>query len=187
MSDNGTSGSGMPQKDVDFLIACLQNTSGGSISVSCNSFSKSPRPSCSSPSSSSASQRLSRHSPPHCCSHSRLSYFIFSLLLPRSKFLHSTLLRRAVLILLSLQVNIQAVADLKGFTNPRSVSNKIAQLKTKYDLPIGATGGTPRKASSAAGPSQPAIPNTPSKQRVTKAKAVPKKKAVAKPKKVKEG
>jgi len=26
--------SGMPQGDVDFLVACLQNTTGGSISVS---------------------------------------------------------------------------------------------------------------------------------------------------------
>jgi hypothetical protein len=36
----------------------------------------------------------------------------------------------------SITIDIQRVAEAKGFKNPRSVSNKILQLKKQYDLPF---------------------------------------------------
>jgi hypothetical protein len=70
-------------------------------------------------------------------------------------------------------------------------------MKKKYDLPFGSTANagkgagtpdkagktpTPRKASDAAGPTDPAIPKTPSKTRITKPRATfsTKKKAASK-------
>jgi len=45
-------------------------------------------------------------------------------------------------------------------------------LKKKYNLPFGASGksasDSPKKASDAAGPNEPAVPKTPSKNKVTK-------------------
>ena len=75
---------------------------------------------------------------------------------------------------MSVQVDTNAVAAELGYKNNRSVGNKILIMKKKYNLPIG-TGGksasdnpTPKKASDAAGPNEPAIPKTPSKNKVTK-------------------
>ncbi|RAL66367.1 hypothetical protein DID88_006036 [Monilinia fructigena] len=92
----------------------------------------------------------------------------------------------------SIQVDTQRVAQLLNYKNPRSVSNKVSNIKKKYDLPFGASSRTaeemaslntgkhgkgdasPKKASEANGDNEPAVPTTPSKNRVTKAKATPK-------------
>jgi len=88
------------------------------------------------------------------------------------------------------KVDTVKVAAAKGYANVRSVSNRIAQLKKKYNLPFGSSAGgakkgesTPKKASDAAGPTEPAIAATPSKQRVAKPKTpASKKKGTATPK-----
>lgn len=60
-------------------------------------------------------------------------------------------------------VDYAKVAEMKGFKNPKSVQNKVSLLKKKYNLPIGGTAGakgdtpTPKKASAAAGPNEPAV------------------------------
>ncbi|KAH8593733.1 hypothetical protein B0O99DRAFT_688566 [Bisporella sp. PMI_857] len=135
MSDNenpstaasGEAIEGMPAADVKFLIACLQNTTAGAISV-----------------------------------------------------------------------DTVKVATELGYSNHRSVGNKVLALKKKYGLPFGTGAGkkggdgtaTPKKASDAAGPNDPAIPGTPSTNKVAKKRA-PAKKAAApktpKPTKGKKG
>ncbi|KAB8301202.1 hypothetical protein EYC80_003093 [Monilinia laxa] len=107
----------------------------------------------------------------------------------------------------SIQVDTQRVAQLLNYKNPRSVSNKVSNIKKKYDLPFGASSRTaeemaslntgkhgkgdasPKKASDVNGDNEPAIPTTPSKNRITKVKATPKprttkKTPAKKPKKV---
>jgi hypothetical protein len=81
------------------------------------------------------------------------------------------------------QVDTGAVAETLNYKNPKSVANRVGQLKKKYDLPIGtAKSDTPKKASDASGANEPAIPATPSKQRVTKTRTPIKKNAVPKTK-----
>jgi hypothetical protein len=75
------------------------------------------------------------------------------------------------------QINASAVATAMNYSNPRSVSNRIAALKKKYDLPFGSGKGTPTKSSD-----EPKAPTTPSKNRVTKSKAPAKKAATPKTK-----
>ena len=77
---------------------------------------------------------------------------------------------------MALQVDTNAVAAELGYKNNRSVGNKILALKKKYNLPFGGSGKpasdsqTPKKASNAAGSTEPAIPKTPSNNKVTKSR-----------------
>ncbi|KAH9217310.1 hypothetical protein DL95DRAFT_494359 [Leptodontidium sp. 2 PMI_412] len=80
-----------------------------------------------------------------------------------------------------LTVDAAKIAAQLGFTNPRSVTNKISNIKKKYGLAI-STAGAKSGASSAGGDGAalapfiaktPAPPRTP-KGKVTKAKAIPK-------------
>jgi hypothetical protein len=67
-------------------------------------------------------------------------------------------------------VDINKVAEAKGFSNPRSVTNRILGLKKKYGIPLGS--GKPVDPDAAVTPRgrKPASSN-----RVTKARASPKK------------
>jgi hypothetical protein len=65
-------------------------------------------------------------------------------------------------------VDINKVAEVQGFKNPRSVTNRILALKKKYGIPLG--------SGKLLDPDAPAkVPKTPSSNRVTKARASPKK------------
>jgi hypothetical protein len=72
----------------------------------------------------------------------------------------------------STQINSAAVASALNYSNPRSVTNRIAALKKKYDLPFGTGKASPTKSAYEVKP-----PVTPTKNRVTKAKATPRKAA----------
>ncbi|QSZ33713.1 hypothetical protein DSL72_005284 [Monilinia vaccinii-corymbosi] len=115
---------GMSQADVDFLMCCLRNTTGGSIQ---------PFP------------------------------------IADGKQI--------------LKIDTQRVAQILNYKNPRSVSNKVSNIKKKYDLPFGASSRTAEDMAStkpANGDDEPAVPTTPSKNRVTKAKAIPRSRATKK-------
>ena len=64
------------------------------------------------------------------------------------------------------------VAEHLGYKNPRSVGNKVAAMKKKYDLPLGSSASkgaaTPDKTVTA---KTPAVAKTPTKNRVTKPSA----------------
>ncbi|KAI9763014.1 MAG: hypothetical protein M4579_000077 [Chaenotheca gracillima] len=80
-------------------------------------------------------------------------------------------------------VDIEAVASTLDYANPRSVANRIAILRKKYDLgPI--TGKLRNGTSNDASPAKPAVlgPSTPMKVRKPRA-AIPGKKASATPSK----
>ncbi|KAG4428782.1 hypothetical protein IFR05_015731 [Cadophora sp. M221] len=81
-----------------------------------------------------------------------------------------------------LTVDAAKIAAQLGFINPRSVTNKISNIKKKYGLAISTAGGSKAGSSSAGGDGAalapfiaktPAPPRTP-KGKVTKAKATPK-------------
>lgn len=71
---------------------------------------------------------------------------------------------------------MRAVAEAVNYKDPRSIGNRLATLKTKYDLPITTTGkGKAGEGSSDAS----AIPRTKSaKNLVIKTRAAPEKKGV---------
>jgi hypothetical protein len=68
-------------------------------------------------------------------------------------------------------VDINKVAEVQGFKNPRSVTNRILALKKKYGIPLGS--GKP--LADLDGPATAKVPKTSSSNRVTKARASPKK------------
>ena len=84
------------------------------------------------------------------------------------------------------KVDVPAAAAALGYKNPRSVTNRITELKKKYNLPLGTVGSHRKKkettSSEGADPGKVEVPKTPSKERVTKAKATPKNKATTKAK-----
>jgi hypothetical protein len=84
------------------------------------------------------------------------------------------------------KVDVPAVAAVLNYKNPRSVSNRITELKKKYNLPLGTVGSHRKKKEAAsseeADPGKVEVPKTPSKERVTKSKAIPKNKATTKAK-----
>jgi hypothetical protein len=68
-------------------------------------------------------------------------------------------------------VDINKVAEVQGFKNPRSVTNRILALKKKYGIPLGS--GKP--LADLDSPVTAKVPKTPSTNRVTKARASSKK------------
>lgn len=66
-----------------------------------------------------------------------------------------------------LQIDTNAVAEVRGYKNNGSVANRITRLKKKYNLPITASGGRKMNSSPA---SEATIPVTPNKSKVTKAR-----------------
>ncbi|EPE36240.1 hypothetical protein GLAREA_05578 [Glarea lozoyensis ATCC 20868] len=73
-------------------------------------------------------------------------------------------------------INSAAVASAMNYSNPRSVTNRIAALKKKYDLPFGTAKASPTKSTT----DEVKLPVTPTKNRVTKTKATPRKAATPK-------
>jgi hypothetical protein len=71
-------------------------------------------------------------------------------------------------------VDVNKVAEAKGFSNPRSVSNRILALKKKYGIPLGS--GKPVDPDAPVTPRGPKkSPKLPSSNRVIKKKATPRK------------
>lgn len=81
------------------------------------------------------------------------------------------------MVLTSQQVDINAVGEALGYKNARSVTNKLATLRKKYDLPLGGSAGV-----KATGSTEAKTPATPSKNRVTKPGAAATKRKISTPK-----
>jgi hypothetical protein len=67
-------------------------------------------------------------------------------------------------------VDINKVAEVQGFKNPKSVANRIAQLKKKYGLPL-SSASIKALANKDGDAATAEVPKTPSSNRVTKARA----------------
>lgn len=82
-----------------------------------------------------------------------------------------------------MQIDATAVAEVLGYKNTKSVSNRITTLKKKYNLPFGSAGSRGAAVVAASSSTEaetapePKVPATPSKNRVTKQRATSVKKA----------
>lgn len=166
---------GMPQQDVDFLVACLKSSVGGSIVVrSCppiwhifiasfsNKVFKDPNFSLGAcPLFREGTNRIELRPEPLA--------LIFSLL--TADFNPGFVLRANLLIGLS-QVNTIKVAELLEYKNHRSVTNRIKQMKDKYGLFM--SGSTKVSVEPTEGDEEDAAEETPAKLMTPKAAAKPK-------------
>jgi len=75
-----------------------------------------------------------------------------------------------LLLTFILQIDTKAVAEARGYKNPRSVANRITNLKKRYNLPITASQSGSRKAGDSSPSSEVQVPVTPHKNKVTKAR-----------------
>lgn len=74
------------------------------------------------------------------------------------------------MLTLFFQIDTKAVAEARGYKNPRSVANRITNLKKRYNLPITASQSGPRKVGDSSPATEIQVPVTPSKNKVTKAR-----------------
>jgi hypothetical protein len=75
-----------------------------------------------------------------------------------------------LLLTFILQIDTKAVAGARGYKNPRSVANRITNLKKRYNLPITASQSGSRKVGDSSPSSEVQVPVTPNKNKVTKAR-----------------